>query len=52
MIIMDFGDSEYEFEIYCPNCGSEDVVAEYVLGIFKFCACKKCGFKKEKILDH
>lgn len=51
-MLMDFGDSEYKFDISCPNCGSEDVIAENVLGIFIFCACKKCGFKKKNTVNH
>lgn len=47
-MIMDFGDSEYEIDMRCPNCGSKDIITEFFLGLYYFSSCRKCGFRKDK----
>lgn len=39
-------DTEYEIEVFCPHCGSKDVVVDYSTGFFTFSECLKCSFKK------
>jgi len=39
-------DTEYEVEVFCPNCGSKNVVVNYSTGFFDFSECLKCGSKK------
>jgi len=38
--------TEYEIEVFCPNCGSKNVVVDYSTGFFNFEECLKCEFKK------
>ena len=38
--------TEYEIEVYCPQCGSKNVTVDYIAGFFTFSECLKCGFKK------
>ncbi len=41
-----FRDIEDEINIFCPNCGDTNIIAEYNQGFFGFNRCGKCGFKK------
>lgn len=50
-MLFDFGDSEYEVEIYCSRCGSTDVITESILGIIGFSQCRKCGFKRDRKIE-
>ena len=38
--------TEYEIEVFCPQCGSRNVTVDYISGFFTFLECLKCGFKK------
>ena len=39
---------EYEIEVFCPHCGSKNVVVDYSTGFFTFSECLKCGSKKSQ----
>ncbi len=51
MLIQIFSDTEYYYnlEVFCPKCGSSDVIVEISDGYFHFSNCNKCGFKLNKI---
>ena len=40
-------ESEYEVRVFCPRCGSSDVVLERTDGYFHFYSCSKCSFSIE-----
>ena len=40
-------ESEYEIRVFCPRCGSSDVVLERTDGYFHFYSCGKCSFSIE-----
>lgn len=41
--------SEDEIEIFCPKCGSNNVVINHQSGFFTIEECMKCGFRRESI---
>jgi len=38
--------TEYEIEVFCPHCGSKNVVVDFNTGFFTFSECLKCSFRK------
>ena len=40
--------TEYEIEIFCPSCGSKNVIVDYSTGFFTFEECLKCGYSKKQ----
>ncbi|MBS3093648.1 hypothetical protein J4456_03670 [Candidatus Pacearchaeota archaeon] len=48
--MLSFDDINYEhsLEIYCPKCGTDDVVIEVALGHCHFSRCNICGYKNSE----
>ena len=42
MVIMVRHGPEYEVKVFCPNCGTSDVVIERTNGYFRFFSCNQC----------
>lgn len=53
MLIEIFSDTEYGYrvELFCPKCGSSDVVIEFMNGFYYFSSCNKCGYRKVSSLE-
>lgn len=43
-----FRSEEYEIQVFCPKCGSNNVVVDHQSGFFRFEECLKCGFRKDQ----
>lgn len=52
MLMEIFSDTEYYYEVrvFCPKCGSDNVVVEFVNGFFYFSSCNSCGHRAKKEL--
>lgn len=42
---------EYKVEVFCPKCGSSDVVIEVTDGFFHFSSCNRCGYRLQRIVQ-
>ncbi len=47
MVMMVPHEHEYEVRVFCPKCGSSNVVLERENGYFHFYSCGRCSFNIE-----
>lgn len=36
---------EYDVEIYCPSCGSDNIVLQEEMNFYHFSRCNECGYQ-------